>query len=114
MPLATHGRPIVIAPVGRIERRLVAWVAEDARAVLGRDVVVADGVSLPSRAFSRQRDQWRAGPILDAPADPKPADRPRLPAIPNVNPSPPDLNFSFGEAHEPRGGGGVLTPPPPR
>ena len=103
MTLATHARPIVIAPVGRIERRLVAWAAEDARAVLGRDVVVADGVPLPSHAFSRQRDQWRAAVILDALADVKRADWLRLLGIVDVDLYAPDLNFVFGEADERRG-----------
>src|SRR5207249_7871878 len=103
MTLATHARPIVIAPVGRIERRLVAWVAEDARAVLGRDVVVADGVPLPSHAFSRQRDQWRAAVVLDALAAFKRADCLRLLGIADVDLYAPDLNFVFGEADERRG-----------
>ena len=103
MTLATHARPIVIAPVGRIERTLVAWAAEDARAVLGRDVVVADGVPLPSRAFSPQRDQWRAAVILDALADAKRADWLRLLGIADVDLYAPDLNFVFGEADERRG-----------
>jgi len=98
MTLATHARPIVIAPVGRIERRLVAWVAEDARAALRRDVVVADRVPLPSHAFSRQRDQW-----LDALADIKRADWLRLLGIADVDLYAPDLNFVFGEADERRG-----------
>ena len=96
-------RPIVVAPVGRVERMLVAWVAEDARAVLGRDVVVADGVRLPSHAFSRQRDQWRAAVILDALADAKRTDWLRLLGIVDVDLYAPELNFVFGEADERRG-----------
>src|SRR5207248_7422226 len=103
MTLATHARPIVIASVGRIERRLVAWAAEDSRAILGRDVVVGDGVPLPSHAFSRQRDQWRAAVILDALADAKRADWLRLLGITDVDLYAPDLNFVFGEADERRG-----------
>lgn len=103
MTLATHVRPIVIAPVGRVERMLVASVAEDARAVLGRELVVADGIPLPSHAFSRQRDQWRAAVILDALADAKRADWLRLLGIADVDLYTPDLNFVFGEAEERRG-----------
>src|SRR5207248_2360094 len=108
MTFATRGRPIVTAPVRRIEQRLVAWVAEDARAVLGRDVVVADGVPLPSHAFSRQRDQWRAAVILDALADVRRADWLRLLGIADVDLYAADLNFVFGEAGE-RRGEAVLT-----
>ena len=103
MTFATRGRPIVTAPVRRIEQRLVAWVAEDARAVLGRDVVVADGVPLPSHASSRQRDQWRAAVILDALADVRRADWLRLLGIADVDLYAPELNFVFGEADERRG-----------
>src|SRR5438045_9470429 len=99
----THARPIVIAPVGQIERRLVASAAQDSRAILGRDVVVGDGVPLPSHAFSRQRDQWRAAVILDALADAKRADWLRLLGIADVDLYAPDLNFVFGEADERRG-----------
>ena len=102
-------RPIVVAPVGRVERMLVAWVAEDARAVLGRDVVVADGVRLPSHAFSRQRDQWRAAVILDALADAKRTDWLRLLGIVDVDLYAPELNFVFGEADERRGLGVFST-----
>jgi archaemetzincin len=101
--LPTHRRPIVIAPVGQVERRLVGWVAEDARAVLGRDVVVADGVPLPSEAFSQQRHQWRSAVILDTLADAKRPDWLRLLGIAEVDLYAPDLNFVFGEADERRG-----------
>src|SRR5438105_988177 len=72
-------------------------------AAFGRDVVVADGVPLPSQAFSRQRDQWRAAVILDALADAKRADWLRLLGIADVDLYAPDLNFVFGEADERRG-----------
>src|SRR5437868_12951525 len=114
MTLATHARPIVIASVGRIERRLVAWAAEDARAVLGRDVVVADGVPLPSHAFSRQRDQWRAAVILDALADVKRADWLRLLGIVDVDLYAPDLNFVFRRGRRAQGRRGAFDRTPAR
>jgi archaemetzincin len=103
MTVATHGRPIAIAPVGEVEAMLMGWVAEDARAVLGRDVVAVARIPWPSHAFSRQRDQWRAALILDALADAKRADWLRLLGIADVDLYAPNLNFVFGEADERRG-----------
>ena len=103
MTLAAHGRRIAIAPVGEVDPMLVGWDAEDARAVVGRDIVVVAALPLPSHAFSRQRDQWRAAVILDALADAKSADWLRLLGIADVDLYAPDLNFVFGEADELRG-----------
>src|SRR5256885_7081660 len=103
MTLAAHGRRIAIAPVGEVDPMLVGWVAEDARAVVGRDIVVVAALPLPSHAFSRQRDQWRAAVILDALADAKSADWLCLLGIADVDLYAPDLNFVFGEADERRG-----------
>src|SRR5256885_2969727 len=112
MTLAAHGRRIAIAPVGEVDPMLVGWVAEDARAVVGRDIVVVAALPLPSHAFSRQRDQWRAAVILDALADAKSADWLRLLGIADVELYAPHLNLVFGEAHELRGGAAVSTSPP--
>jgi archaemetzincin len=103
MTLKTQRRRIAIAPVGHVEPTLVDWVAEDVRAVLGRDVIVAAPLPLPGEAFSGQRDQWRAAVVLDALAQERRPDWLRLLGIADVDLYAPELNFVFGQADERRG-----------
>lgn len=93
-----HGRPIALAPVGEVDSRDIDQVAEEVRAALGREVVIAEPLPLPAQAFSRQREQWRAALILDALASAKHPSWLRLLGIAGVDLYAPNLNFVFGEA----------------
>jgi len=91
-------RPIALASIGEIESELMSTVADDIRAVLGRDVVLAEGLPIPAHSFSRQRGQWHATTILDALAAVKRPEWLRLLGIVDVDLYAPQLNFVFGEA----------------
>src|SRR6266508_1991105 len=58
-------RPIALASIGEIESELMTTVADHIRAVLGRDVVLAEGLPIPAHSLARQhRGHPRAGPHI--------------------------------------------------
>ncbi len=95
---AQRRRPIALTPIGDLDSELMTWLAEDIRAALGRDVVIAKRLPLPAHGFSRQRDQWHATTILDALSDAMRPEWLRLLGIVDVDLYAPRLNFVFGEA----------------
>jgi len=100
---AQRRRPIALVPFGRIDSKLMSWLVENIRGALGRDVILAERLSLPAHAFTRQRDQWHATTILDALANAKRPEWLRLLGIVDVDLYASQLNFVFGEADPDRG-----------
>jgi hypothetical protein len=55
---------IVLVPVGPVPADLVEWLAGSLRAIVGQEVVVAEGIPLPEKAFDPQRRQYRGDGVL--------------------------------------------------
>lgn len=102
MRIATTARPIALASMGEHEGKLLAWLADELRSAFGRAVVITERLDLPGNAFSRDRQQWRAGALLDRLAQHKRPEWLRLLGVVDVDLYAPELNFVFGEADQGR------------
>jgi archaemetzincin len=89
---------IVLVPIGSVRAGLLGQLADRLTGVLGRNVVVGEGIALPDTGYEAHRRQWRGDAILAALRRLSYPAAERVLGLTDADCYTPGLNFIFGQA----------------
>jgi archaemetzincin len=89
---------IAMVPIGSVPAGLPAQLADRLAVVLGRNVVVGEGIALPATGYEAHRRQYRGGAILGTLRRLSPPTAGRVLGLIDADCYAPGLNFIFGQA----------------
>lgn len=94
-------RPIVLLPIGAVPPALLVHLQRELPKVFHRDVVIANAIPLPARAFDAARRQYRGDVLLDELAHHDVAAAERVLGVLDADAYSPGLHFVLGQARKP-------------
>ena len=92
---------IVLVPIGIVPADLLAHLQRELPPVLKREVVIAQPIARPEKAFDTKRQQYRGNGLLDELRHHDDASAERVIGIIDGDAYAPGLNFIFGQAERP-------------